>query len=143
MNKKLAVFITMVAALCLMLSPAFAKGGKTGQAGKSETAHLVFGPFGDDPAEPDAYGKIKYDLVDGPFVANAHGLTRGTYYGLYSGSELLGMDMAKGSGNVHFQGSIVCTELGSYFNIWEVEVSNGVVDKVERILRTTEEIDCL
>ena len=83
--KKVLVALTV---LCLLaVSGSVAMAGKTGPAGKSNTAHLYL--YEKDPAtweivDGGAWGKMKYNL-SGPefeYVFNGHGLEAGEDYTL-------------------------------------------------------------
>ena len=143
MKKVLFVLVTALALLGIMVVPALAgKGGKTGPAGKSNIAHLYLGPWPElDPAEPGAWGKIKYNLSGSTldFVLNGHGLTAGSWYGLYSGGQLFGYALANGGGNVHIASSVTVIDLqpGHKFNLWVVNSEGGKLS-VDRVLRSGE-----
>ena len=112
--------------------------GKTGQAGKSNTAHLYLhektGVPDWDIVEDGAWGKMKYNL-SGPefdFVFNGHGLEPGEDYTLIyypdpwpgNGLICLGNDTADDEGNVHIADSVDTGDL-TCAKIWLV-LSNDV-----------------
>lgn len=137
--------LALAVALALMVAPVYAKGN-SGQAGKSNVAHLYLDPYEtkDGFIEADAWGKVEYNLSGATldFVFNGHQLTPGQYYAIYSKGQLLGVAMANGSGNVHIKGSFgMCVDVnieGGRFNLWTVAVGvddeSIVATKVDRIL---------
>ena len=143
MHKKLMLVLTLAVALALMVAPVYAKGN-SGQAGQSNVAHLYLDPFGDDPLEPYAWGKVKYNLSGATldFVFNGHQLTPGQYYAIYSKGQPLGVAMANEFGDVHIRGTFgMCEDVnieGGRFNLWRVYVAVDdeyiVETKVGRIL---------
>jgi len=143
MHKKLMLVLALAAAVALVVSPVYAKGN-SGQAGKSNIAHLYLDPYGNNPFEPDAWGKVKYNLAGETldFVFNGHQLTPWQYYGMYSKGQLLGVGMANEFGDVHIKGSFgMCEDVnieGGRFNLWTVDVvedDESIVEtKVGRIL---------
>jgi hypothetical protein len=143
MHKKLILVLALAVALALMISPVYAKGN-SGQAGNSNVAHLYLDPYGNNPLEPDAWGKVKYNFSGETldFVFNGHQLTVGQYYGMYSKGQLLGVGMANEFGDVHIKGSFGSCELveNGRFNLWTVTVvldeELTVTHKLERILWT-------
>ena len=105
--------------------------GKTGQAGKSNIAHLyLYEKIPDEPADPTvpwvvvedgAWGKMKYNLSgeEFDFVFNGHGLVPGEVYCLIYFVDVsagwtaglpaifcLGMGEANGGGEVHIAESV-------------------------------------
>ncbi len=114
--KKYLVFA--LAALLIVALATGALAGKTGPAGKSNTAHLYL--YEKDAVwniVPDgAWGKMKYNISGSTFdfVFNGHGLTPGENYTLIyypdpwpgTGLICLGSGTAKGRGNVHIAESV-------------------------------------
>ena len=150
MHRKLMMVVVLAAALALTVSPVYAKGN-SGQAGKSNVAHLYLDPYDkpyDDPdvgfIEPDAWGKVKYNLVGETldFVFNGHQLTPWQYYGMYSKGQPIGVGMANEFGDVHIKGSFGSCAMfeNGRFNLWTVDVALSdeltVFKKMERILWT-------
>ena len=91
--------------------------GKTGQAGKSNVAHLYLyekSPVDWEIVEDGAWGKMKYNLSGATFdfVFNGHGLAEGTEYTLiyypdpWPGTGLICL----GSGTVNEEGDIHIAE---------------------------------
>lgn len=85
--KRWGTICVVVAAIALIATPAFA-GGKSGQAGKSNTGHLYLFSKTCQPdwdiVEDGAWGKMTYRL-SGPtfdYVFNGHGLVPGEEYQL-------------------------------------------------------------
>jgi hypothetical protein len=160
MYKKLTMFMAIIAVICFMVNPAFAKG-KSGQAGSSNIGHLYLVPHPEAPeGYEDGYGKIKYNLTGCTldFVFNGHGLPAVSvddqneneeviYYGLYSKKNLLGFSKAVGAGNVHIQGSVGCKGKildNGRFNLWTVTFKmtgeEVKVKKGDRILWTGQDM---
>ena len=143
MHKKLMLVLALAAAFALMVAPVYAKGN-SGQAGKSNVAHLYLDPYGEDPSEPYAWGKVKYNLTGATldFVFNGYELIPGEYYAIYSKRKLLGLAMANEFGDVHIKGSFgMCEHVnieGGRFNLWKVTVEvddESIVEtKQDRIL---------
>jgi hypothetical protein len=93
--------------------------GKTGQAGKSNIAHLYLYEKTGEPdwviVEGGAWGKMQYNLsgVEFEFVFNGHGLVPGEAYSLIyypdpwppSSIIVLGTGTANNGGEVHIAGS--------------------------------------
>ena len=118
MNKKLAI-LAMVAVMALVFGSVAIAKGPSGQAGKSNVAHLYL--FEKDPStwqivEGGAWGKMTYRL-SGPtfnFVFNGHHLEAGWDYTLIyypdpwpgSGLICLGSGTADEYGDVHIQGAM-------------------------------------
>ena len=76
MMKKMTMLAVLTVTFCIMASPVFAKG-KTGQAGKSNTAHLYLVEKDADTweiVEDGAWGKMRYRLASYMFdyVFNGH-----------------------------------------------------------------------
>ena len=142
MHKKLMLVLALAAAVALMVAPVYAKGN-SGQAGKSNIAHLYLDPYGNNPFESDAWGKVKYNLTGETldFVFNGHQLMPWQYYGMYSKGQLLGVGMANEFGDVNIKGSFTCSMVeNGRFNLWTVTVvlddELTVIGKLERILWT-------
>ena len=73
---------------------------------RSDIARQILKPVEDSPSQPDAYGEIRYELEGDTafFTFNGQGLRGETYYGLYSGGDLLGLGYAVKSGRLNIQG---------------------------------------
>jgi len=112
----------LILVLIVLLISALTVGvlaGKTGQAGKSNIAHLYL--YEKDPdtweiVEDGAWGKMKYN-ISGPefdFVFNGHGLVEGTEYTLIyypdpwpgTGLICLGSGTVNEEGNIHIAESV-------------------------------------
>ena len=138
MQRKFMLVLAVAVALAMVVSPVYAKGN-SGQAGKSNVAHLYLDPYGDDPEEPYAWGKVKYNLTGCTldFVFNGHELIPGTYYGMYSRGVLLGFAMANEFGDVHIKGSYsACAGLDNgKFNLRYVTVIFNVDDESTQVAK--------
>ena len=128
MREKVMLVLALAATVALLVSPVYAKGN-SGQAGNSNVAHLYLDPYGGNPFEADAWGKVKYNLSGEniEFVFNGHQLTPWQYYGLYSKGLALGVGMADEFGDVHIKGSRGSCEIydleNGRFNLWTVTVN--------------------
>lgn len=118
MIKKMMMLAALTVSCCMVASPVLAKG-KTGSAGRSNTAHLYL--FEKDPATWDivaggAWGKMRYRLASTMFdyVFNGHWLVPETNYTLIyypdpwpgSGLICLGNGMSDDEGDVHIKGAV-------------------------------------
>ena len=82
-----------------------AREGREEEIG-SGVAHHILKPLANTSAQQDTYGDLKYE-IEGDIVFfnfNGQGLTRGSYYGLYSGTNLLGLGYTVQSGSLNIQG---------------------------------------
>jgi len=120
--------------------------GKTGQAGKSNVAHLYL--YEKDNAdwtivEDGAWGKMKYNLA-GPefdFVFNGHGLEPGSDYTLIyypdpwpgSGLICLGSGVVDDEGNVHIAASV---------DTGDLPIAGDTNDGAKIWLALTSDVDC-
>ena len=118
----------LILVLIVLLIGALSVGvlaGKTGQAGKSDIAHLyLYEKIPDEPADPTvpwvvvedgAWGKMKYNMSGSEFdfVFNGHGLEAGFDYTLIyypdpwpgDGLICLGSGIVNENGDVHIAGS--------------------------------------
>ena len=118
MMKKMTMLAVLTVTFCIITSPVFAKG-KTGQAGKSNTAHLYLVEKDANTweiVEDGAWGKMRYRLASEMFnyVFNGHMLTPETYYTLIyypdpwpgSGLICLGNGMSDEEGYVQIKGAV-------------------------------------
>ena len=67
---------------------------------------MILKPPDNIPVQPKAHGELRYELEGNTafFVFNGSGLVPGTYYGLYSEGNLLGLGFTVETGNVNIQG---------------------------------------
>lgn len=115
--KKYLILVLIVLLIGALSVGVLADKGKTGQAGKSNIAHLYLHEKDPDTwiiEEDGAWGKMKYN-ISGPefdFVFNGHGLEVGKDYTLivYYGEEWPGADICLGSGTVNTDGDIHIAE---------------------------------
>ena len=116
--KKYLILVLIVLLISALSVGVLAGKGKTGQAGKSNIAHLYLhekDPDTWDIVDPGAWGKMKYNISGSEFdfVFNGHGLEPGYEYTLiyypdpWPGNELicLGSGTANDDGDVHIMGS--------------------------------------
>jgi len=147
MKKFLIVTAVVVMALGLG-SVALAKGGPTGQAGKSNTAQLYLhekDPSTWEIVDGGAWGKMKYNLSGSTLdlVFNGHGLEAGGDYTLiyypdpWPGEDLicLGSDAANPGGNVHIKASVDSGDLPA-------SDDDNVDDGAKIWLVLSDDVDC-
>jgi hypothetical protein len=67
---------------------------------------MILKPPDNIPVQPKAHGELRYELEGNTafFVFNGSGPVPGTYYGLYSEGNLLGLGFTVETGNVNIQG---------------------------------------
>jgi hypothetical protein len=87
---------------------------------RSGIARQILKPGEDSPSQPDAYGELRYELEGDTvfFTFNGKGLRGETYYGLYSGGDLLGLGYTLKSGSLNIQGYLPSEVIkGGEFNL--------------------------
>jgi len=122
--------------------------GKTGQAGKSNTAHLYLhekDPGTWEIVEDGAWGKMKYNLSGETFdfVFNGHGLEIGLDYTLIyypdgwpgEGLICLGSGIVNDEGNIHIAESVPTGDL-------PIEADDNYPDGAKIWLVLTSDVDC-
>ena len=139
----------LILVLIVLLISALSVGvlaGKTGQAGKSNIAHLYLhekDPGTWEIVEDGAWGKMKYNLsgLEFDFVFNGHGLVEGTEYTLiyypdpWPGEGLICL----GSGTVNEEGDIHIAESVDTGNL-PIEGDENDGAKIWLVL--TSDVDC-